>query len=80
MKYAEDVGDPLVSYMNSSYDPRSRQSMRLGWSRGDWSAKPSILRVGHMNFYDGTVGSPYFDTNVAVSYDITQDSYLCHSQ
>ena len=76
MKYAEDVGDPLVSYMNSAYTPRSRQSMRMGWSRGDWSASASVLRIGHMNFSDGTVGSPYFDTNVAVGYDITQDSFV----
>ena len=76
MKYAEDVGDPLVSYMNNSYTPRSRQSMRMGWSRGDWSASASVLRIGHMNFSDGTVGSPYFDTNVAVGYDITQDSFV----
>ena len=24
LKYAEDIGDPLLSYMNSSYTPRSR--------------------------------------------------------
>jgi len=76
MKYAEDIGDPLVSYMNSSYVPRSRQNIRLGWQRGDWAVNTSILRVGHMNFSDGTVGSPYFDTNLSVSYDITQDSYI----
>ena len=76
MKYAEDIGDPLVSYMNSAYVPRSRQNIRLGWSRGDWAVNTSILRVGHMNFSDGTVGSPYFDTNLSISYDITQDSYI----
>ena len=76
MKYAEDIGDPLVSYMNSSYVPRSRQNIRFGWQRGDWAVNTSILRVGHMNFSDGTVGSPYFDTNLSISYDITQDSYI----
>jgi outer membrane receptor protein involved in Fe transport len=76
MKYAEDIGDPLVSYMNNSYTPRSRQTIRFGWQRGDWAVNTSILRVGHMNFSDGTVSSPYFDTNLSVSYDITQDSYI----
>ena len=52
LKFAEDVGDPLLSYMNSVYTPRSRQSIRLGWSRGDWSASTSTLRVGHMEGYD----------------------------
>ena len=75
LKFAEDVGDPLLSYMNSVYTPRSRQSIRLGWSRGDWSASTSTLRVGHMEGYDGTK-SPYFDTNLSISYDITQDSYI----
>ena len=40
------------------------------------AASLSTLRVGHMEGYDGTK-SPYFDTNVAVSYDVTQDSYVC---
>ena len=75
LKYAEDVGDPLLSYMNSVYNPRSRSSMRFSWSRGDWGASLSTLRVGHMEGYDGTK-SPYFDTNVALSYDVTQDSYV----
>ena len=61
--------------MNSVYNPRSRSSMRFSWSRGDWGASLSTLRVGHMEGFDGTK-SPYFDTNVAVSYDITQDSYV----
>ena len=75
LKYAEDVGDSLQSYMGSVYTPRSRQSFRFGWSRGDWSASTSTLRVGHMEGYDGTK-SPYFDTNLSISYDITQDSYI----
>ena len=76
LKYAEDVGDPLLSYMNSSYTPRSRQSLRLGWNRGDWGAGMSVLRVGHMEYSDGSKGSPYFNTNLTVNYDLTQDSFL----
>ena len=76
LKYAEDIGDPLVSYMNSLYTPRSRQSLRLGWSRGDWSASMSTLRVGHMEGNDGETKSPYFDTNIAVGYDITPESFV----
>ena len=76
LKYAEDIGDPLVSYMNSVYTPRSRQSFRLGWSRGDWAASMSTLRVGHMEGNDGETKSPYFDTNVAVAYDITPESFV----
>ena len=75
LKYAEDIGDPLLSYMNNVYTPRSRSSMRFSWSRGDWGASLSTLRVGHMEGFDGTK-SPYFDTNVALSYDVTQDSYV----
>jgi outer membrane receptor protein involved in Fe transport len=74
LKYAEDIGDPLVSYMNSSYIPRSRQSIQFGWSRGDWRASTSTLRVGHMEGLDGSTVSPYFDTNVSVGYSITQES------
>ena len=76
LKYAEDVGDPLLSYMNSSYTPRSRQSLRFGWNRGDWGAGMSVLRVGHMEYSDGSKGSPYFNTNLTVNYDLTQDSFL----
>ena len=76
LKYAEDVGDSLQSYMNSAYTPRSRQSIRFGWSRGDWTASTSTLRVGHMEGLDGSTVSPYFDTNVAVAYDINQKSYV----
>ena len=76
LKYAEDIGDPLVSYMNSIYTPRSRQSIRLAWERGDWYASTSTLRVGHMEGYYGKTMSPYFDTNVTVGYDITQDSFI----
>ena len=76
LKYAEDIGDPLLSYMNNSYTPRSRQSVRLGWTRGDWGAGMSVLRVGHMEYLDGSTGSPYFNTNVTVNYDLTQDSFL----
>ena len=76
LKYAEDIGDPLLSYMNNLYTPRSRSSMRFSWSRGDWGASMSTLRVGHMEGNDGRTKSPYFDTNVALSYDITQDSYI----
>ena len=76
LKYAEDVGDSLQSYMNDAYTPRSRQSIRFGWSRGDWSASTSTLRVGHMEGLDGGTVSPYFDTNVAVAYDINQKSYV----
>ena len=76
LKYAEDIGDPLVSYMNSTYTPRSRQSLRLGWSRGDWSASMSTLRVGHMEGDDGSTMSPYFDINIAVGYDITPESFV----
>ena len=76
LKYAEDIGDSLQSYMNSAYTPRSRQSIRFGWSRGDWSASTSTLRVGHMEGLDGSTVSPYFDTNVAVAYDINQKSYV----
>ena len=76
LKYAEDIGDPLVSYMNSLYTPRSRQSIRLGWSRGDWSASMSTLRVGHMEGNDGETKSPYFDTNIAVGYDLTPESFV----
>ena len=76
LKYAEDIGDPLVSYMNSTYTPRSRQSLVLGWTRGDWSASTSTLRVGHMEAGGGRKMSPYFDTNVAVGYDITPESFI----
>jgi outer membrane receptor protein involved in Fe transport len=76
LKYAEDIGDPLISYMNSSYVPRSRQSLRLGWTRGDWSASMSTLRIGHMEGDDGETKRPYFDTNVAVAYDITPESFV----
>ena len=76
LKYAEDIGDPLLSYMNNTYTPRSRQSVRLGWTRGDWGAGLSVLRVGHMEYLDGSKGSPYFNTNVTVNYDLTQDSFL----
>ena len=76
LKYAEDIGDPLISYMNSVYTPRSRQSLRLGWSRGDWSASMSTLRVGHMEGNDGDTKRPYFDTNIAVGYDITPESFV----
>ena len=76
LKNAEDIGDPLISYMNSIYTPRSRQSLRLGWTRGDWSASTSTLRVGHMEGYYGKTMSPYFDTNVAVGYDITPESFI----
>ena len=62
--------------MNSLYTPRSRQSFRLGWSRGDWAASMSTLRVGHMEGNDGETKSPYFDTNVAVAYDITPESFI----
>ena len=62
--------------MNSNYTPRSRQSVRLGWTRGDWGAGMSVLRVGHMEYLDGSKGSPYFNTNVTVNYDLTQDSFL----
>ena len=76
LKYAEDLGDPLLSYMNDPYTPRSRQSLRLGWNRGDWGAGMSVLRLGHMEYSDGSKGSPYFNTNVTVNYDLTQDSFL----
>ena len=76
LKYAEDIGDPLLSYMSSTYTPRSRQSLRLGWNRGDWGAGMSVLRLGHMEYDDGTKGSPYFNTNLTVNYDLTQDSFL----
>jgi len=76
LKYAEDVGDPLLSYMNNSYTPRSRQSARFGWNRGDWGAGVSVLRVGHMEAIDGNKLSPYFNTNFTVNYDVTQDSFL----
>jgi len=76
LKYAEDIGDPLISYMNNAYTPRSRQSLRLGWSRGDWSASMSTLRVGHMEGLDAETKSPYFDTNVAVAYDISPESFI----
>ncbi len=76
LKYAEDVGDPLLSYMNNSYTPRSRQSARFGWNRGDWGAGVSVLRVGHMEALDGNKLSPYFNTNFTVNYDLTQDSFL----
>ena len=76
LKYAEDLGDPLLSYMNDPYTPRSRQSVRFGWSRGDWGAGLSVLRLGHMEYSDGSKGSPYFNTNVTVNYDLTQDSFL----
>jgi len=76
LKYAEDIGDPLLSYMSSNYTPRSRQSVRFGWNRGDWGAGLSVLRVGHMEYDDGSKGSPYFNTNVTVNYDLTQDSFL----
>ena len=62
--------------MSSNYTPRSRQSLRLGWTRGDWGAGMSVLRVGHMEYLDGSTGSPYFNTNVTVNYDLTQDSFL----
>ena len=76
LKYAEDVGDPLLSYMNSAYTPRSRQSVRFGWNRGDWGAGVSVLRVGHMEAIDGNKLSPYFNTNFTVNYDVTQDSFV----
>ena len=47
----------------------------FGWQRGDWRASTSTLRVGHMEGYDGTK-SPYFDTNLSIRYDLTQDSYI----
>ena len=75
LKYAEDVGDPLISYMNNVYTPRSRQSLRFGWSRGDWGAGMSVLRVGHMETYSRKA-SPYFNTNLTVNYDLTQDSFI----
>ena len=40
--------------MSSNYTPRSRQSLRLGWTRGDWGAGMSVLRVGHMEYLDGS--------------------------
>ena len=76
LKYAEDIGDPLISYMNSLYTPRSRQSIRFGWQRGDWSVSTSTLRVGHLEGSAGKTMSPYFDTNLAVGYDLSQDSFL----
>ena len=76
LKFAEDIGDPLLSYMNSVYIPRSRQSMRFGWTRGDWGAGVSVLRVGHMEGNDGVKNSPYFNTNFTVNYDLSQDSFL----
>ena len=29
-----------------------------------------------MNYYEDTKGSPYFDTNVTVGYDINDDTYV----
>ncbi len=76
LKNAEDVGDPLVSYMNSTYTPRSRQSFRIGWTRGDWSASSSTLRIGHMEAGGSLKLDPYFETNVAVAYTITPESFV----
>ena len=42
----------------------------------DWFASTSTTRIGHMEYYEDTTGSPYFDTNISVGYDITDDAYV----
>ena len=75
-KFASEQGQPRLSYMDSSYVLRSRQVLSASWSYEDWFASTSTTRIGHMNYYEDTKGSPYFDTNVTVGYDINDDTYV----
>ena len=75
-KFASEQGTPRVSYMDSSYILRSRQVLSASWSYEDWFASTSTTRIGHMNYYENTKGSPYFDTNLTVGYDINDDTVI----
>ena len=76
LKQAVEQGVSRVDYMDSSYVPRSRQVATTSWSLGDWSASLSVSRIGHMNGYEDTKMSPYFNTNATAYYQIADDMYI----
>ena len=76
LKQATERGVSRVDYMDSSYTPRSRQVATTSWSLGDWSASLSISRIGHVNGFEDTKISPYFNTNVTAYYEIKDNMYV----
>ena len=76
LKQAQEQGVSRVDYMDSAYTPRSRQVVTGSWSLGDWSASLSVSRIGHVNYFEDTKGSPYFNTNATAYYEIRDNMYI----
>ena len=76
LKQATERGVSRVDYMDSSYTPRSRQVATTSWSLGDWSASLSVSRIGHVNGFEDTKISPYFNTNVTAYYEIADNMFV----
>lgn len=75
LKFASRKGDPLISYMDSAYVLRSRQTLYFNWSYGDWYVGGSTYRIGHAEGYDGKK-SPYLETSLVVGYELTDKSSI----
>ena len=75
LKFASRKGDPLISYMDSAYALRSRQTTYFNWSYGDWYVGGSVYRIGHAEGFDGKK-SPYLETSLVVGYELTDKSSI----